>query len=113
MPVDRKILFTSLERVIQLIPIVLQKWDIGTQRTKLYEETGELITAIAQYRQGRVTIEHVLEECADVIICVLQMSAWHANVNSGWLRMLGEMIDKKRKKLEIKVLASDNGTETN
>lgn len=103
-----KVFYQALEHVIALVPTILARWDIGEQRTKLYEEVGELLTEVARYRQDRSTIEKVIEECADVIICVLQMAAWHSNVNSAWLKILGEMIQRKSKRLETKVLMPVN-----
>ncbi len=47
----------------------------GTERqvTKCIEECGELITALAKYREGCATIEDVWDELADVGIMLRQM----------------------------------------
>ena len=46
----------------------------------LHEEMGELLTAINQYGRKRVPLEAVLEEAADVEIC---LSHFVFNINNG------------------------------
>lgn len=51
----------------------LAKWGLDFQMGCATEEMGELITAINQYKRGRLTEEQVIEEIADVIIMMGQL----------------------------------------
>lgn len=59
---------------IRLYDAALRKWGIEPQKTMLYEELGELITALSQYTRGRVTKEDVLTELADATIMIEQIA---------------------------------------
>jgi len=52
----------------------ITKWGAEAQREMAYEELGELITAIAQYRRGRVGRKEVITELADVTIMCEQLA---------------------------------------
>jgi len=59
---------------IRLYYAAIKKWGIEPQKTMLYEELGELITALSQYTRGRVTKEDVLTELADATIMIEQIA---------------------------------------
>lgn len=50
------------------------KWGCDSQKEMVYEECGELLTALAQYKRNRSTREDILTELADVSIMVEQMA---------------------------------------
>jgi NTP pyrophosphatase (non-canonical NTP hydrolase) len=50
------------------------KWGVEAQREMAYEEVGELITAIARHRRGRVNRKEVITELADVTIMCEQLA---------------------------------------
>ena len=52
----------------------LEKWGANAQLTMVYEELGELATALARYERGRTTDEDVITELADVTIMCEQMA---------------------------------------
>ena len=52
----------------------ITKWGAEAQREMAYEELGELITAIAQHRRGRVGRKEVITELADVTIMCEQLA---------------------------------------
>lgn len=52
----------------------LEKWGTNAQFTMVYEELGELATALARYERGRTTDEDVITELADVTIMCEQMA---------------------------------------
>ena len=53
---------------------VTLKWGSDSQKEMVYEECGELLTALAQYKRNRSTREDVITELADVSIMVEQMA---------------------------------------
>ena len=59
---------------IRLYDAAIKKWGIEPQKTMLYEELGELITALSQYTRGRATKEDVLTELADATIMIEQIA---------------------------------------
>lgn len=59
---------------IELYKKAINTWGEEAQVNMLYEECGELITAIAQFRRGRVMQKDVMTELADVSIMVEQMA---------------------------------------
>lgn len=61
---------------INLFKTALEKWGIEAQRDMVFEEAGELITALAQDRRGRVTKEDIITELADVTIMCEQMAVF-------------------------------------
>ena len=89
------ILHNAFNVIAFVVPKALDRWDITDQRAKAMQEMGELIVALTRYREGRGTIDEVIEESADVIIMTLQMVAWHVNVKNDWQGVLGAMLTKK------------------
>jgi len=59
------------EYLEHLATLALDKWGNDVQITVVIEELGELITALAKYKNGRVN--NVTEEFADVIIMLHQL----------------------------------------
>jgi len=59
---------------IELYNKAIDTWGVEAQRTMAFEETGELITALAQDRRGRVTKEEIITELADVTIMCEQLA---------------------------------------
>ena len=59
---------------IELYKKAINTWGEEAQVNMLYEECGELITAIAQFRRGRAMQKDVMTELADVSIMVEQMA---------------------------------------
>ena len=47
---------------------------MGAQETMVFEELGELTTALARYKRGRAMVEDVITELADVTIMCEQMA---------------------------------------
>jgi len=56
------------EKLIKLAKDSNVVWNKMEQISHFHEEMGELMTAISQYRRGRIPVEEVQEELADVII---------------------------------------------
>ena len=52
----------------------IDTWGIDAQRYMLFEELGELVTAIAQENRGRVSKKDIITELADVSIMCEQMA---------------------------------------
>jgi len=52
----------------------LETYGMESQMNLLQEECGELVVAISHHRRGRVTIEKVAEEIADVMIVATQIT---------------------------------------
>jgi NTP pyrophosphatase (non-canonical NTP hydrolase) len=52
----------------------IRKWGVEAQREMIYEEVGELITAIARHRRGRTDRKGVITELADVTIMCEQLA---------------------------------------
>lgn len=62
------------EQRIELYKEALKKWGEDAQVRMLYEECGELITAVAQFGRGRTSHHDVMTELADVSIMVEQIA---------------------------------------
>ena len=52
----------------------IKKWGESSQVNMAYEEMGELISALNKFSRGRVGIDEVITEIADVQIMVEQLS---------------------------------------
>jgi NTP pyrophosphatase (non-canonical NTP hydrolase) len=52
----------------------IRKWGVEAQREMIYEEVGELITAVARHRRGRTDRKGVITELADVTIMCEQLA---------------------------------------
>ena len=59
---------------IGLYQKALSKWGGTAQSNMVYEEVGELLTALARYKRGRANYKDVITELADVSIMVEQMA---------------------------------------
>ena len=59
---------------INLYKHALSKWGEDAQIRMVYEEVGELITALSQFKRGRATHDDVMTELADVSIMVEQIA---------------------------------------
>lgn len=64
----------SEKEVLNLYADALDKWGINAQVMMLFEECGELLSAIAKLDRGRVDKDSVITELADVSIMVEQMA---------------------------------------
>jgi NTP pyrophosphatase (non-canonical NTP hydrolase) len=78
----------------EIFKTTLKKWGVEAQYDQTIEECAELITALKHLKRGRITEAEVVEELADVILMVHQLTF-----------MLGEdrvckAIDKKIYKLK-------------
>lgn len=82
-----------------------KKWGADAQAGVAVEEMGELIAALSRYARGRVGIEVVAEEVADVIICMEQLQLAFCPVG-----MVGNFKQRKIERLAQRV-ASSNGDE--
>lgn len=60
---------SDYDPIFNAIEAAVNTYGLEAQLTVLYGEIGELMTAIADYRRGRDTTDHVAEEMADVLIC--------------------------------------------
>ena len=59
---------------IKLYNDAINKWGEDAQVNMMYEECGELITAISQFKRGRTSHHDVMTELADVSIMVEQIA---------------------------------------
>lgn len=89
----------------ELYQAAADKWGADAQAGIAVEEMGELIAALSRYARGRVGIEAVAEEVADVMICMEQMA--FAFCPQG---MVGDFKQQKIERLAQRV-ASSNGDE--
>lgn len=62
------------EERIKLYKEALTKWGVEAQINMVYEEVGELITALSRIKRGRANHLDVLTELADVSIMIGQMA---------------------------------------
>ena len=62
---------------IELYNTATEKWSFESQREMIYEECGELITAVARHKRGRATIDDIMTELADVAIMVEQLAVYY------------------------------------
>lgn len=64
---------SDYDPIFDAIKTAVNTYGIEKQLTVLYGEIGELMTAIADYRRGRDTTDHIAEEMADVLICAKEI----------------------------------------
>ena len=57
----------------RLLRNALETWGEGMQMRQLQEECGELVAAVNQYGRGRICVEDLAEEIADVEIMCAQI----------------------------------------
>lgn len=62
------------EKRLEIYNTAAEKWGWEAQREMIYEECGELITAVARHKRGRATKEDIITELADVSIMVEQLA---------------------------------------
>lgn len=62
------------EEKFKLYQKAIDVWGIEAQRNMAFEELGELNTALARDRRGRVTKEEIITELADVTIMCEQLA---------------------------------------
>lgn len=61
------------QELIELCREILDTWSVQDQLGMAYEEMGELISALNQYRRGRNEVKDVLSEVVDVYIILHQL----------------------------------------
>ena len=66
---------TDTEKVL-LYTDALDSWGIEAQVAMVMEETGEMLSALAKARRGRVTKEEIITELVDVSIMMEQMAVY-------------------------------------
>lgn len=66
---------TDTEKVL-LYTDALDTWGIEAQVAMVMEETGEMLSALAKARRGRVTKEEIITELVDVSIMMEQMAVY-------------------------------------
>ena len=64
---------TDTEKVL-LYTDALDTWGIEAQVAMVMEETGEMLSALAKARRGRVTKDEIITELVDVSIMMEQMA---------------------------------------
>jgi len=62
------------EKRIELYQKALSKWGEESQLNMVYEEVGELLTAMSRFKRGRTSHYDVMTELADVSIMVEQIA---------------------------------------
>ena len=62
------------EERLKLYNKAIRIWGVGAQKNMIYEEIGELLTALARDDRGRSTKEDLLTELADVTIMCEQIA---------------------------------------
>jgi NTP pyrophosphatase (non-canonical NTP hydrolase) len=80
---------TDTEKVL-LYAEALDNWGIEAQVAMVMEETGEMLSALAKARRGRVTKDEIITELADVSIMMEQMAVYFG---------LDEFREEKERKL--------------
>lgn len=67
----------------QTLALAVKRYGALPQIGMLYEEMGELMSAINQWMRGRATVEQVAEEYADVCVMMQQFSHAVATLTKG------------------------------
>lgn len=62
------------EKRIELYQKALSKWGEEAQINMVYEEIGELLTALSRFKRGRANHNDIMTELADVSIMVEQIA---------------------------------------
>lgn len=90
------------EEKLKLYQKAIDVWGIEAQRNMAFEELGELNTALARDRRGRVTREEILTELADVTIMCEQLALFlgYDDYEKEIDNKLVRLRDKKLKKYE-------------
>jgi len=58
---------------IKIFRAARDKYGESAQREVISEEIGELLSAKSKYYRGRIDYDNVLDECADVLVCIDQL----------------------------------------
>lgn len=62
------------QKRLEIYSTATEKWGYESQKEMIYEECGELITAVARFKRNRATREDIITELADVSIMVEQLA---------------------------------------
>lgn len=81
----------------QLFEKALRLWGLSAQKGMVMEECGELLTALNRFNRNRATDNDVIDELADVIILIGQMSVVFGE------EKLQFAIDQKMARLEYRI----------
>lgn len=71
----------TLGVTLRLAKTALTYYGATHQEDKCLEEMGELASAIVKYRHSRTESPEVLNECADVLLTVLQVALSHGTAS--------------------------------
>ena len=84
---------------LALYDSAITKWGVEAQREMAYEELGELITALARRRRGRIERAELITELADVTIMCEQLAYMlgYENYEQELERKLTRLRDEKLK----------------
>lgn len=90
------------KEILDIYTEALDKWGTSAQIMMLYEECGELLSAISKLERGRVSENDVITELADVSIMVEQIALLFGydkfeNEKENKLKRLKERLDKHNK----------------
>ena len=72
----------------------ISEWGIEAQTNLAIEEMGELIVAINHHRRGRVGMDAIQEEIADVMIAMKQLAMIYGELG------VDKFIEQKTQRLE-------------
>lgn len=106
-----------LSTAYDLSAAALAAWGVEDQRTVIFEELGELVTAVAQHRRGRVSSEDVLTEAADAIIMATASAAiigctaadLEAAIRAKMDRLKSRLAEHDRKEQQAAIAALNEG----
>jgi len=87
------------EQRIELYKKAITKLGIDAQSTMLFEECGELITALAQFKRGRTSRHDVITELADVSIMVEQLAL--LNGYDDFEKEKNRKLDRLKERIEL------------
>lgn len=78
----------------QILWKAIREWGIDAQTNLAIEEMGELIVAISHHRRGRVGMDAVQEEIADVMIAMKELAMIYGELG------VDKFIEQKAKRLK-------------
>ena len=82
----------------QILEKAISKYGIDAQTNLAIEEMGELIVAINHNNRGRVGLEAVQEEIADVMIAMRQLAMIYGKEGvSNFIKKKAERLEKRLK----------------
>ena len=82
----------------------LSRWGVPSQERMAVEECGELLVAMSQWHRQRATSEQVIEECADVLVTVMQVAIAHGRGDVG---PLADAVARKVRRLNARLEGRD------